>query len=1031
MSEGILQRVITPNPKQMECINTVQGPVMVLAGPGTGKTFTVIQRIKFMLSSNIAPESIICLTFSEAAASEMKIRLIKEMGTIALGVNIHTYHAFCNDIIRQYPEQFELLEGVNLIDDITKRNLMKLVVDEYQPKFFRTKLNDAYHYINDHIKASDEIKKNRLTKEMYFNVINTDEHWKPKLQELYLIKEEEQTKADAGKRNRLKGALSDIEKLESKINKATEVWNLHELFEKKLKENNLIDFNDMINLVLDALEDDHDFAQKIAKPYEHFLVDEYQDTNYSQNRLIFNLVNASKSNNIFVVGDDDQIIYGFQGAQTDNLERFLNTYENTKVICLNENNRSTQTILDISYDVISQDEFRIENNKDFVHYNISKKLTAKNAEISSKDKKAEFYCFSDLKQENNYIIEKIKQIIDSDELPKNEKGENDLSQIAILARKNDYLGEFAELLAAQNIPFQINKQKDIFEIKPSILTYFYLKALENKALHSDKIFGLLLSKPFDFNEIDYNFLLEQNRLNRKNFISNILENIDREWIEPDKINNFIKTYKNIFELKSHLSLKSLILEVINRTGILQYYVESPINKLENIASLKKIIDEAVSFSRLNKAANLSEFLEHLDTAFKYDIALSIDKNEYSRNAIQLVTFHGSKGREFEHVFIPNLIATNWEKARIPNEISLPIKKNDFSKDKEETKRAEQLRLLFVAITRAKHSLYLSYSNKIDDKPQQITSLLTNVLNNKNLINENIIELSVDEYSLELQKTMSTGIFDHHFAYEEELKARLKTFILSPSSLNTYINCPREFLYSNIYNIPVFDKDPDTKNYGSAIHKTLEWVVNSAKSQGGYPSKEKAIEMFSKKINQQEFSSELKKIEHEQRGITCFNTYYHRFCEISAEKIVATELRFEVVPVDDHIIKGFIDRVVKNDDGTYSLYDYKTGSAKAKTQINAGGAFEHYYNQLLFYKLAFETSNEGKKVSSVGIIFPEEFEKNFHMDVCDSDNQYIKEKIIDTYEKIHSLKFEPKALLKQNDKNCQYCDYKLLCKLEVL
>jgi len=177
------QKKITPNSKQTECIKTLDGSVMVLAGPGTGKTFTIIQRIKYMLEQGILPETILCLTFSEAAANEMKARLVKEMGTIASAVNIHTYHAFCNEIIQQYPAEFELLDGVSLVDDVSKRNLMKTTVDEYNPTFYRTKWGDAYYYIGELLKAVEEIKKNQVTKEQYFETLNTHPAWQGKMDE--------------------------------------------------------------------------------------------------------------------------------------------------------------------------------------------------------------------------------------------------------------------------------------------------------------------------------------------------------------------------------------------------------------------------------------------------------------------------------------------------------------------------------------------------------------------------------------------------------------------------------------------------------------------------------------------------------------------------------------------------------------------------------------------------------------------------------------------------------------------------------
>ena len=219
--------------------------------------------------------------------------------------------------------------------------------------------------------------------------------------------------------------------------KAKEAWDIYEKYDIKLKQKNFIDFNDMINMVLEVFDSNEDFLKKVSSKYQYFLVDEYQDTNYSQNSIVFKLAEGARSENIFVVGDDDQIIYEFQGAKTDTLEKFLIKYPQTKVICLNENNRSTQNILDFSYKIISQDKTRLEYNEDFSKYNISKVLIAKNPQITPLNKKIQFHSFADIKQENNFIVQEIEKIINSDNMPINKESKKDLSKIAILTRENN------------------------------------------------------------------------------------------------------------------------------------------------------------------------------------------------------------------------------------------------------------------------------------------------------------------------------------------------------------------------------------------------------------------------------------------------------------------------------------------------------------------------------------------------------------------------------------------------------------------
>lgn len=1013
---------IIPNEKQMECIKAVDGPVMVLAGPGTGKTFTIIQRIKYMLELGIIPSSILCLTYSEAAANEMKSRLVKEIGTVASAVSVNTYHAFCNEVIRQYPSEFELLDGVGLVDEITKQSIMKEVLLELKPQFYRTKWGDSLYFIPELLKAVDEIKSNQVTKEEYFNTLNTHSAWQGKMDELqaeYLEREQ--------KGKLVKTFLNSYESHKNKIGKAKEAWTIYEKYDLKLKQKNFIDFNDMINMVLNVFDYNVEFLQKVSSRFKYFLVDEYQDTNYSQNKIVFKLSDGANSRNIFVVGDDDQIIYEFQGAKTDTIEKFLKLYPDTKVICLNENNRSTQNILDFSYSIISQDKSRLEYNSEFEEKQISKVLSAMNKTISEKNEKIRIHGFADNKQENNFIIKAIENIINSDKLPLNKDGEKDLSKIAILTRENSELSSFASLLEAKNIQFQLKEAKSIFDIKSSLVIYFYLKALVNNEFYADKLFGLLLSEPFNFDNADYSYLLSKNRINHKDLISNIRLGIEENyaWGNPLKVKSFINTFDKLLKLRNSLNIKDLIVEVINSTGILEFYLNSEVNKSDNIYAIKKIIDEAQAFMFLNKGCWLKDFLDHLDTAFESNIPIVIDKEDYTQNAVQLVTLHGSKGREFEFVFMPNLISKKWEGKRVNNTMSLPIDKNDKNVDEEQARFSEQLRLLFVGVTRAKYSLTLSYANSIDGRPQELTSYLAQPVKNENLVETFNHTLEKDEYLKEVALMLKKQSFDYSTAFTDELKARIEKFTISPSTLNSYLACPRAFLYSNVLAVPILDKDSANAHYGSAIHKTLQWAVNYAKTNERYPDINSVMSCFEKYLSNEKFDDQDKREEYKMRGLKCIEKYYKQMLETSPDRIFATEYSFNFVPFEDNFLKGFIDRIEKNADGTVELYDYKTGSAKSKSQIADGKNYENYLNQLRFYKYAYELQNSDTMVARAGLIFVEEPDSNFYVNLTQEDNLNIKEKIEFAYKNIAELNFNPPKL---EDRKCEYCDYKHLCKL---
>lgn len=1017
--------VIKPNEKQQEAIDILKGQVMLLAGPGTGKTFTVINRIEKMLSDGVDPSSILCLTFSDAAASEMRQRLIKKMGVKASSVDIYTYHSFCNDIIKEYPSQFEMNGDVRLITDTEKITLMKECIDEAKLEYFVPARADKYFNTKNFISYVEKLKTKRISKEDYLDCLNTNPSLRPRYKE---IESEIYEREQAGKTQN-KGRYAELEKIKTNIEKAKELWTLYELYCNKMLNNNLIDFSDMINFVLNAFEEDESFLIKISNKYKYFLVDEYQDTNDLQNRIIFNLVDANDEKNIFVVGDDDQIIYGFQGAKSDNIENFLTKYPQTKVICLNENNRSTQTILDFSNLVVSQDLNRLENNEYFKNtYNISKKLTAKKPKIIEKDKKINRLQFAETIQEFNYIVNEIKNLVDSEACPTKDKNEKDLSQIAIIAKKRAELQTFSELLKAKNIPFQIDEGKSIFAIRSTILIYFYLKAMNNHVLASDKLFGLMLSEPFKLDIQDYNKILREQRLlknDRLNDFISLMRTLT-DWKNPEIISKFLETFDNLQTFATTNSLRNTIIEVVNRTGILEYFYKCPQNRIENISGIRKIISEAGNYQKIDDTRGLADFVCYLDDCLKNEIDICLDKDGSVQNAVQLMTYHGSKGREFEYVYLPNLISSSWENFRMPGEYKL-ITDEVFDKDIEQLKKdSELLKLLFVGITRAKHSLTLSFADNNENKSQQITKYLSEFSNYD--FNSMQFECEAEDLTKEFVRSISKEVFDNRKAFQNEIQERIKSIDLSPSRLNDYLDCPRKFFYLKVLGIDVEEADWDNANFGSVIHSILERAVKFAKEKGEYPDIKTVLEKFHTGMDSSRFSELAKKEKFIKLGEKLLMNYYPYFSQIPANRVENVEFSFYGVSVGEDLVSGKIDRIEKNSDGTYSLYDYKTGKPTSEKQITQSGGKKNYYNQLCFYKYAYEKMT-GNKVSQVGIIYVEDHAKSVYKTLTDSDMAYIENLIKDTYSKIKALKFNPIKEDKQGV--CKTCVYKHLCKLDII
>lgn len=1006
---------VSPNAKQQECIENIDGKFLVLAGPGTGKTFTMIQRIKYMLEKGVNPEKILCLTFSDAAANEVRTRLEKELNKADTGVNVYTYHGFCNEIISENGTDFELPENFKVIPSAVSTLFLKECVDEINPAAYRTKRNDPYYFVSKIAKGIEAIKMNRLTEEKFKNNLEKNPDWKPQLAALELELKE---KTEQGKKipQRIPNSIENVKK---NIARAEELWKFYELYKSKMEEQHYVDFNDMINLVLDKFEEDAAFLSQIANKYEYILVDEYQDTNRNQNEIVFQLTKAIDSSNVFVVGDDDQIIYTFQGARLDTIERFLEEFPDTKVICLTENMRSTQSILDAAGKVTRLDNRRLENNPEFAQYNISKTLIAKNEKITVKDKKVRLYRYADIMQEYQEIVEEIEKLVNSAECPLNENGEKDLSEIAILTRSNDELTQFAEMLKERNIPSELKDGKSIFEIKSSTVLYYYMQMLVNPELHSDKFFKLILSRPFSFNPKDIELLCGKKSYT-KSFLSMIKSASEDGFTEPEKVEKFLKTFEYLSAYKTNETLKNVILEIGGKTGIFDYYINSEINRVENIAGLKKLVDEAVDFSSNYKKISLEDFVEYLDMCLNDEIAIKTDKAPLAMNAVQLSTYHSAKGREFEYVYMPSLLRQSWESSSRSMKPVVPVDASEYKTEAElkELKSSDAIKLMYVGMTRAKHTLRLSYPKSIGGRAQTPTSFIAGFEDFCETEPEPFI-YDVDSYWHERTKSLLKRDYDYAKDFCSLVDKKLENKSFSPTSINTYLKCPRQYLYDNILELGAKDGNPDAMSYGSAVHAACEYAVNFALENGCYPSKEDFINEFKKKLNELPMSGISQRTIYEQRGEQALDKYYVQLCSTPVKNLYAVEKRV-VLELDGVKFKGIIDRIDKNDDGTFSIFDYKTGSAKNEKIICLDGEHEDYYNQIGLYKYYFEKETGGK-VKETTFIFPEEFTDNFTLDLTYEDCEEIRKKFTDAIDSIKAYKFEP-SYKEEACKWCAYCDF---------
>ena len=588
------------NDKQLEAVKTTEGPLLVLAGAGSGKTKVLTTRIAYLIKEkNIDPYNILAITFTNKAAKEMKERIIKLIGSVGYGMQISTFHSFGLSIIKENYQVLGYKPNFTILDSDDTLTIIKKIMKEsnidpkmYNPKAIRNSISSA--------------KSEMINSDKYSHYVGSD------FEEKVLM--------------------------------------VYKQYEDRLMSNNALDFDDLLIKPIELFKNNKDILEKYQEKFKYILIDEYQDTNEAQYTLSKLL--AKKYKNICVVGDDAQAIYSWRGANYRNILNFEKDYPNTKTIYLEENYRSTKTILNAANDVI-------KNNID----KKDKNLWTNNEE----GVKIDYKRTESEKEEALYVANEIKKLISDG---------NSKSEIAVLYRTNAQSRTIEEAMLASNIPYKVIGS-----------FYFY-----NRKEIKDLISYLKLI----YNNQDDTSLLRIINVPKRGIGLKTIENLSvkamterksiYEVIESGKELVFKEIIEKIKEESENLSLTELVDLVLDKSGIKQELIneksiESDI-RLENLEEFKSITR---NFEETNGIISLGEFLEQIT------LVSDIEEHKNNEDVVTLMTIHSAKGLEFENVFLIGM-----EESVFPH-------RNSFESREE---LEEERRLCYVAITRAKKHLYL-------------------------------------------------------------------------------------------------------------------------------------------------------------------------------------------------------------------------------------------------------------------------------------------------------------------------------------
>jgi len=1010
------------NEKQRIAVDTIEGPVMVIAGPGTGKTQILASRIgKILLDTDAQPENILCLTYTDAGVVAMRKRLLNFIGPDAYKVNIYTFHAFCNDVIQDNLSLFEKTV-LDPISDLEKIQLFKELIDNF-PKghLLKRYRGDVYFEINNLQSLFSNMKREAWTPAFINQKIDEYLADLPTRDEFIYKRKYKEFNAGDLKRDKIEEAKERMEKLRAAVGE-------FELFQQLMRKKNRYDFDDMINWVIKAFEENNNLLANYQEKYQYMLVDEYQDTSGTQNRLVELLISYWEKPNVFVVGDDDQSIYRFQGANVENMLDFANDYkEDLLTVVLTNNYRSTQPILNVSKTLIDRNDERLVNKIP----GLSKELFSSRKELNTLKNPPHIREYDTQREEMIGIVKQVQELIAQSVPP---------GRIGIIYKENKYGEELAQYFKLLNIPVYSKRHLNILELpiaQKIILLLKYLDAEHTIPYSGDEmLFEILHFDWFGIPPIEIARLtmeVADRRYNeKKTSIRELMfekANTPAKDLFSNNLHEGLKKATVIIESLvagvSNFTLQHLFESIIREAGVLSNIMQSK-DKHWQIQILTGLFDFVKDETHRTPVMNLQSFVTLIETMEKEDIKLPLVQVSGSDKGVNLMTAHGSKGLEFEYVLLIGCNSSFWEKKRKPGG-GYKLPDTMFSSQVTANDDEELRRLFYVALTRAEQHLYISYSKfKNDGKELEPSMFIAEIQDEHHLKEEKVI---IDTEALSEFSALHFGEAEApeiDKIEEEFIGHLLDKFVMNVTALNNYLKCPLEFYFKNLIRIP--SPRNEATEFGSAIHFALEKLFR--KMQDGkkdtFGTKEEFVSDFEWYIqrHRESFTKEqyARRLEYGQEVLS---NYYDKYID-SFNKIVAIERRIKTV-YRDVPIKGALDKL-EFDGKSVNVVDYKSGDpdkgipkTKGPSEKDPDGG--DYWRQAVFYKILVDNYElkDWKVVSTEFDFIEPDKKKNYRREkvvISPADITTVTQQITDTWEKIQNREF----YIGCGKEDCHWCNF---------
>lgn len=1065
------------NIAQKKAVDTIDGPVMVIAGPGSGKTELLSLRVGNILKEGTARASnVLCLTFTETAARNMRERLETLIGADAYRVAIYTFHGFCTDIIGRYPEYFFEATHFRPASDLAQSEILEKIFERLPHKHILGGFHPerGYSYLKESQSKIKDIKKGGLTPSRFKEIIEENAKVFPKLntilaehlpdrigkdsyQVFVTMKTQfEKTNTSIGNMYAISIAQALDEVDSSEKNTPLSTWkseytgkddndirvfkdflnipkllalaDVYQMYQDALHKDGYFDYEDMILEVVEALGRHVSLRTEIEEMYQYIMVDEFQDTNNAQ----LSLVKAISSNpvhegrpNVCVVGDDDQAIYKFQGAEISNIHSFKELYSDVEVIVLTENYRSTQKVLDFARAIVTQGVNRLETR----YKEIRKDLVAKNTKLDAGN--IHTLAFPTGEEEYAYIAQEVAKLL---------KKKVEAKEIALIAREHKQLIALLPYLDALDVPYTYTRKENVFDekhVQELIVLCRFLGTVGDTQFERDDLLPQILSFSFwNINRIEIWKIAEHAKRENISWLQAMQKSDD------EKIGE-LATFLIEVGIASQTTPLEIILDTLIGSKDIPLTKESPDDDedifvpssltlsttftspyknyyfgksalKENASTYIHFLSSLRVFMRALREYKEGEQLrvhdvgDFVDMHTSYNIPL-INETPFAHNenSVQLLTSHGAKGLEFAYVFVVSVNDAIWAGSKKGSKLSFPV---NLPLSQAGDNEDDFIRLFYVALTRARHTLYITHHKS------PLRFLSTSELPDT--------ETKVD--SVESPELLAHGLSVYQappFAKDEKalLQKVVEGYMLSPTHLNNFLDLtkggPMMFLEQNLLRFP--QAKTASGVYGTAIHKALEDAHVLARKDGKLPKVETLLESFRRELaygRLQDFEEEKLRT----RGEKVITQYY----ELKKEEIkkgYQVEINFakQTVMVDGALLNGKIDKVIESEDKTWTVVDLKTGKGFSEWDERGQSVYDelklhHYKYQLMMYKILVENSRDYHTHTVTGGVleFTEEIVNNkiqelslsFETKEMKEELEQFKKLVVTVYTKITTLDF---------------------------